>query len=140
MPQPTPLPAAPPAALGFFVAVDGNDTHAGTQQAPFATLLRASQAVRAAACRGSTPPWCATHSQSCFSLAVCLSERFRSRLLTHSGCSAAVVTVMPGQYDLNETLSLVSLCTAPAVCVFGLPCGLPLNADTNHWHVKMQMW
>jgi hypothetical protein len=74
------------------------------------------------------------------SLAVCLSERFRSRLLTHSGCSAAVVTVMPGQYDLNETLSLVSLCTAPAVCVFGLPCGLPLNADTNHWHVKMQMW
>ena len=123
------------------MAVDGNDTHAGTQQAPFATMLRASQAVRAAACRSATPPWCATHSQFFFALclAVCLSERFLSRLLTHSGCSAAVVTVMPGQYDLNDTLTLVSHCmTAPAVCVFGLPCGLPLNADTNHWHVKMQ--
>eukprot|EP01043_Picozoa_sp_COSAG02_P042302 COSAG02_NODE_3586_length_6523_cov_2.494630_5_plen_594_part_01 len=75
-PQSLPLPRPPAAPVKFFVSTSGNDTHAGTQAAPFATLLRASHAVRASACRKSRPP------------------------------CAAVVIVMPGQYDLNETLAL----------------------------------
>ena len=69
-------PPAVAAELMLHVATTGNDTHPGSQGAPFATLARAAQAIRAAACRQATPP------------------------------CAAVVTVAPGRYDLNETLRL----------------------------------
>ena len=40
------LSTFPLSAAEFFISPDGNDTHAGTKQEPFATLERARQAVR----------------------------------------------------------------------------------------------
>ena len=74
-----PLPAVPPAPLNFYVSASaGNDSHAGTSVGtPFLTLLRARDAVRAAACRRSSPP-----------------------------CAAVVFVAAGLTYDLNETLRL----------------------------------
>lgn len=79
-PAPAPLPVAPHAPLHFFVATAGNDTNHGTSAtSAFATLLRAKLAIRASSCRRTSPP-----------------------------CTA-VVSVAPGVYDLNETLTLGAL-------------------------------
>ena len=43
-------------AAEFFVAPNGNDANAGTRQAPFATVERARDAVRALKAKGSLPP------------------------------------------------------------------------------------
>jgi tetratricopeptide (TPR) repeat protein len=74
----TQLPQRPAASVEFFVAPNGNDTHPGTRQQPFATLERARDAIRALKQRGPLP------------------------------AGGAAVTLLPGEYALTATLKLAA--------------------------------